>query len=113
VLGPPRPGLSLGYVTDTRPVDGLAEFLSDVDLLICEATYLAPGDEERAAEHDHMHLSETCQVAAAARARRLWLTHFSPAVPDPLAHAAEAAELCPIAEIGRDGMTATLSFRDD
>jgi ribonuclease Z len=113
VLGPPRPGLSLGYVTDTRPVDGLAEFLRDVDLLICEATYLAPGDEERAAEHDHMHLRETCQIAAAAGARRLWLTHFSPAVPDPSVHAAEAASLCPIAEIGRDGMTASLTFRDE
>jgi ribonuclease Z len=113
VLGRPRPGLSFAYVTDTRPVDGLAEFLSDVDLLVCEATYLAPGDEERAAEHDHMHLRETCQIAAAAGARRLWLTHFSPAIPDPFAHAAEAAALCPSAEIGRDGMTTTLSFRDD
>ena len=60
-----------------------------------------------------MHLRETCQVAGAARARRLWLTHFSPAVPDPLAHAAEAAALCPAAEIGQDGMTATLTFRDE
>jgi ribonuclease Z len=113
VLGPPRPGLALAYVTDTRPVDTLPEFVRGVDLLICESTYLAPGDEERAAEHDHMHLSETCQIAAAGQVRRLWLTHFSPAVPDPAAHADEAVALCPIAEIGRDGMTTTLAFRDE
>lgn len=113
VLGPPRPGLAVAYVTDTRPVDDLPAFVRDVDLLICESTYLAAGDEERAAEHDHMHLRETCQIAAAGRVHRLWLTHFSPAVPDPGAHAEEARALCPRAEIGRDGLTTTLAFRDD
>ena len=110
VLGPPRRGLCLAYVTDTQEVDGLADFVRDVDLLICEATHLEPGDEERAAEHDHMHLTQTCRIASDAGARRLWLTHFSPAVADPLAYADTARALCPVAEIGRDGMTATLSF---
>jgi ribonuclease Z len=112
VLGPPREGLTVAYVTDTRPVDGLAAFARDADLLICEATYLLPGDEARAAEHDHMHLVETCQLATEAGARRLWLTHFSQAVPDPTALAAQVRALCPLAEIGQDGMTATLRFRD-
>jgi ribonuclease Z len=113
VLGPPRPGVSVAYVTDTRPVEGLAAFARGVDLLICEATYLLPGDEARAAEHDHLHLSETCRIAAEAGARRLWLTHFSQAVPDPLALADQVSALCPLAEIGRDGMTATLRFPDE
>jgi ribonuclease Z len=113
VLGRPRPGLAVAYVTDTRPVEGLADFLRGVDLLICEATYLLPGDEARAAEHDHLHLAETCRIAREAGARRLWLTHFSQAVPDPAALEEQVRELCPLAEVGRDGMTATLRFRDD
>ena len=113
VLGPPRDGIAVAYVTDTRPVEGLAAFARDVDLLICEATYLLPGDEARAAERDHMHLAETCRIAAEAGARRLWLTHFSQAVPDPTALEEQVRRLCPLAEIGRDGMTTTLRFRDD
>src|SRR5262249_914031 len=84
-----------------------------VDLLICEATYLLPGDEARAAERDHLHLSETCRIAADAQAGRLWLTHFSQAVPDPFALADQVHALCPLAELGRDGMTTVLRFRDD
>src|SRR5262245_25809310 len=37
VLGPPRPGLSFGFATDTRPTRTLVEFFTDVDLLICAA----------------------------------------------------------------------------
>jgi ribonuclease Z len=113
VLGPSRAGLSVGYVTDTRPVDGLPDFLRDVDLLVCEAMYLQPGDEARAAEHDHLHLVESCQLARAAGARRLWLTHFSQAIPDVSALAEQVAELCPLAEVGVDGMTTTLRYRDE
>jgi ribonuclease Z len=112
VLGPPRPGLAVGYVTDTRPVDGLAGFLRDVDLLVCEATYLLPGDEAKAAEHDHMHLSETCRIAREAGAQRLWLTHFSQAVGDAVSLTDQVRDACPLAEVGRDGMQTTLRFRD-
>jgi ribonuclease Z len=112
VLGPPRSGLAVGYVTDTRPVDGLPDFLADVDLLICEAIYLLPGEESRAAEHDHLHLSEACQIARVARAKRLWLTHFSQAVPDASSLVDEVRAACPLAEVGRDGMTTSLRWPD-
>ena len=38
VLGPPRRGLALGYVTDTRPLPAIAELVAGVDLLVCEGT---------------------------------------------------------------------------
>jgi len=110
VLGPPRRGLSLAYVTDTRPLDGLVDFVRDVDLLICEATHMAPGEEARSAEHDHMHLTDACRIASAAGVRRLWLTHFSQSIVDPLSYQDTARALCAVAEIGRDGLTTTLSF---
>jgi ribonuclease Z len=110
VLGPPRRGLSLAYVTDTRPLDGLVDFVRGVDLLICEATHMAPGEEARSAEHDHMHLTDACRTANEAGVRRLWLTHFSQSIVDPLSYQDTARALCAVAEIGRDGMTTTLSF---
>jgi len=44
VLGPPRRGISLAYITDTRPIQALGEFAHDVDLLICESMYDNPED---------------------------------------------------------------------
>jgi len=113
VLGPPRPGLAFAYVIDTLPVTGLADFVRGVDLLICEATHLGPGDEARAAVHDHMHLTESCRLAAEAGVRQLWLTHFSASIADPTLYAADAAALFAGAAIGRDGLTTTLAFRED
>ena len=37
VLGPPRRGISVAFITDTRPTPALSAFAHDVDLLICES----------------------------------------------------------------------------
>ena len=36
VLGEPRKGIKVCYCTDSRPVEGLEEFVKDSDLFICE-----------------------------------------------------------------------------
>lgn len=113
VQGSARSGLAFAYVTDTRPAPGLEDFVRSVDLLVCESTYLAPGDEKRATEHQHMHVSETCGLAHAAKVKRLWLTHISPAVPNPLEHADYVSSLFPSVEIGYDGLVTSLRFSDD
>ena len=112
VLGPPRPGLSFAFVTDTRPTRALVEFLTDVDLLICDATYGDPADRPKAIENKHMTFAEAGAVGAAARARRLWLTHFSPAVPNPDYYRREAEAAFPGVIIGREHLSTTLSFPD-
>ncbi|HJZ90488.1 MAG TPA: ribonuclease Z [Gemmataceae bacterium] len=112
VLGPPRPGLSFAFVTDTRPTRTLVEFVSDVDLLICEATYGDPADRPKAIENKHMTFAEAGTLGAAARARQLWLTHFSPALPNPEFFAKEAEAVYPDVVIGREHLTTTLAFRD-
>jgi ribonuclease Z len=112
VLGPPRPGLSVAFVTDTRPTRGLVEFASDVDLLICEATYGDPADRPKAIENRHMTFAEAATLGAAARCRQIWLTHFSPAVPDPDYFRGEAEALFKGVVIGREHLTTTLSFND-
>src|SRR5262245_2852288 len=112
VLGPPRPGLSFAFVTDTRPTRALVEFVSNVDLLICEATYGDPGDRPKAIENKHMTFAEAGAFGAAARAGQLWLTHFSPALPNPEYFANEAEAVFPNVVIGREHLTTTLAFRD-
>src|SRR5437667_410298 len=54
VLGPPRRGISLAFITDTRPTQQLSAFARDVDLLICESMYDNAEDFPLAKAHAHM-----------------------------------------------------------
>ena len=113
VLGPPRQGLAVAYVTDTRPVPALPAFLSGVDLLVCEGTYGDSADQPKAIERGHMTFREAASLARAAGAGALWLTHFSPALADPPAYLPEATAVFPATTIGYSGLTTTLSFIDE
>ncbi len=112
VLALPRPGLAMGFLTDSRPTARLIDFFKDVDLLVSEGTYGDPADKDKAVENKHMTFGEAAALASAARAKRLWLTHFSPALPNPDFFRREAESVFPGVVIGRDGMTTTLSFAD-
>jgi ribonuclease Z len=112
VLGPPRPGLALGFVTDSRPTQKLVEFFTDVDLLITEATYGDPADQPKAVENKHMTFAEAAAMGAAARAKKLWFTHFTPAMPNPDYFRKEAEAVYPGVVIGHERLSTTLSFVD-
>jgi ribonuclease Z len=113
VLGPPRRGLSVGLVTDTRPAPGLAEFVAEVDLLVCEGTYGSLADQAKAIERKHMTFAEAAELARRARARQLLLTHFSPALVDPEAYAPCARAVFPHTVIGQDHLTLSLRFPEE
>lgn len=113
VLGPAREGLSFAYVTDTRPLPALAALAHGVDLMVCEGTYGNPDDQRKAIERCHMTFAEAATLASEAAARRLWLTHFSPALDDPVAWREQAAAIFPTVEIGYAGLRTLLSFRED
>ena len=83
VLGPERRGIRLLYATDTRPVAALARLGREADLLILEGMFGQPEKQSRAVESRHMTMWEAAEIAARAGARELWLTHFSPANPEP------------------------------
>jgi ribonuclease Z len=112
VLGPPRPGLVVAFITDSRPTSGLVEFVTDADLLICDATYGDPADQPKAIENKHMTFAEAAALGAAARVRRLWLTHFTPALPNPEFFRREAEAVYPGVVIGHEHLATTLSFVD-
>ena len=69
VLGPRRPGRSVGYSGDTRPSASLARFFSGVDLLIFDSTFAAK-DADKAVERKHSTSVEAAEVAKKARRQR-------------------------------------------
>ncbi|MCL2708568.1 MAG: MBL fold metallo-hydrolase, partial [Defluviitaleaceae bacterium] len=111
VLGKARRGLGVAYCTDTRPTERIAPFVSGADLFICEGLY--GSDAKKAAQHMHMSFGEAATVAKKAGVFELWLTHFSPALPDPHSELKHAAGIFGNTVIGRDRMTKTLRFIDD
>jgi ribonuclease Z len=110
VLGPPRRGISLAFITDTRPTTALSQFARDADLLICESTYDDPEDLPLARAHAHMLAEETAALARAAGAHALILTHFSPKISDVSIAERTARRIFTNTRSGRDGMVVTLEY---
>jgi ribonuclease Z len=113
VLGPPRRGLSVGLVTDTRPSAALVELVGDVDLLFGEGMYGSDEDHPRAVERRHMTFREMAELARSAHAKQLVLTHFSPSLVDPQAFADLAREVFPHTIVGSDHLAFSLGFTED
>ena len=76
VLGPPRPGLSVGISGDPKAIGGLVDFFRGVDLLIFESTYTRE-HEDVAKEYLHSTAREAAQLAKRAGVKALILTHIS------------------------------------
>lgn len=114
VLGPARRGLKLTYCTDTRPIPAISAAAADSDLFICEGMY---GEDEmlpKAKENRHMLFREAAQLAKeAGGVKELWLTHFSPSLPNPRAFRDAARAVFPATKIPRDGRRKELRFEDE
>jgi ribonuclease Z len=110
VLGPPRRGISVAFITDTRPTPALSAFARDVDLLICESMYDDPEDLPLAHAHAHMLAEEAAGIALAAGAHALILTHFSPKIHDTSYAEKEARRIFANTRAAKDGMIVTLEY---
>lgn len=113
VMGPPRKGLKVSYVTDTRPIGAIPDFIRGSDLFICEGIY---GEDEKlgkAMEHKHMIFSEAASLAHAGGVKELWLTHFSPALTDPERYLDAARSVFDNTKVGFDRMTESFLFEGD
>ena len=55
----------------------------------------------------------SAQMAKEAGVSELWLTHFSPAMPNPRQYLSEATAIFPNTRVGKDRMTKEFKFRDD
>lgn len=112
VLDEEREGIKVSYITDTRPVGGIADFIKNSHLFICEGTYGDDEDLKKAVENKHMTFSEAAHLAYEGNVRELILTHFSPAMDDPQAFLSNATCIFPNTTIGFDGLIRTLKFSD-
>ena len=111
VLGETRRGIHVTYSTDTRPTDMISTMATDADLLICEGMFESE-KLDRARESSHMTVTEAANLARESGCRELWLTHFSPALPDPSVCIGEATAIFPNTTAGYDGLTKTIRFDD-
>lgn len=113
VLGPARKGLKLTYCTDSRPTESIRTAARDADLFICEGMYGEDDMLPKAKENKHMLFSEAAQLAATAGGvKELWLTHYSPSLPNPKAFRDVARAIFPNTHTPRDGWFTTLAFED-
>jgi len=97
-----KPGQSVAFVMDTRLCDNAYELARDVDLLICESTYLHQ-DVDKARSNGHMTARQAAMVARDSGARKLVLTHFSQRYPSTKPFLAEARVLHEDVVAARDG----------
>jgi ribonuclease Z len=87
-----RAGHSVAVVMDTGVCDAAVELAADVDLLLCEATFLE-SEVSLAIESGHLTARQAATIAREAGVRRLVLTHLSARYPDSANHLAEAKEV--------------------
>jgi len=111
-VGAARPGRLVAFTGDTRPCAATVDAAQAADLLIHEATF---GEEERERARDtgHSTAKEAAQVALAAKAKRLVLSHVSARYSisaDELVR--EAREVFPNASVAKDGLEVDVPFAE-
>lgn len=112
VMGESRKGISVAYITDTRPTENMQIFLKEVDLYIGEGIYADDDKLNKAREYKHMTFSEAANLAFVAKVKELWLTHFSPSLVDPELYINEATSIFCNSHVGFDRKTTTIYFED-
>ena len=110
LLGPPRDGIKVSMVTDTRPTSELPQFVRGSNLLVCEGMYGTEEERARADERGHMVFPEAAEIARRGRVGELWLTHFSPAMQSPEEHLPTTRQVFPNTFLGPVHETRTIPF---
>jgi ribonuclease Z len=113
IMGKPRKGIKLTYVTDSRPCTSIIDNAKDSDLFICEGMYGTAIDMPNAIKNHHMIFAEAAQLAKMAGVTEMWLTHYSPSINKPADFLREATYVFRNTTLGKDGMQKTLKYVDE
>ncbi|MCR5453219.1 MAG: ribonuclease Z [Lachnospiraceae bacterium] len=113
VMGSERKGIKVTYCTDTRPTASIVENAKGSDLFICEGMYGEPEKASKAKAYKHMTFYEAARMAAEADVGEMWLTHFSPSMPDGRRYMKEVKTIFPRSHLGKDGKMAELDFPEE
>jgi len=112
IVGPKRPGRLVVFTGDTRPCAAVVDAAQGADLLIHEATF-GEEEKERAKETGHSTAREAAQVALAAKARRLVLSHVSARYSISAEELVkEARDVFKETVVAKDGMTIEVPYQD-
>jgi ribonuclease Z len=112
VLGSDRNGLKISFITDTRPLDKIADFINNSDLFICEGTYGNCDDIDKAISNKHMTFNEAALLAKNGNVKELLLTHFSTALGNPHQYLNNAKEIFENVTIAYDGLSQNLTYSE-
>ncbi|MDD3509434.1 MAG: ribonuclease Z [Parabacteroides sp.] len=110
VLGDFRQGITICFCTDSRPVEELIDFIKESDLFICEGMYGENEKLNKAIENKHMLFSEAARLAKDGNVKKMWLTHYSPALSEPEEFLENARNIFENTVLGFDGITETIMF---
>lgn len=113
VMGEARRGLKITYCTDTRPTEKIKEMAEDTDLFICEGMYGGHDFDDKAKVKKHMTMNEAAEIGRLAKPRRMWLTHYSPAMAHPEWYIKDLIKIYEKIELGKDGKSITLLFDEE
>lgn len=97
-----KKGQSFAFVMDTRLCENAFRLAENVDLLVCESTYLATETTE-AISNGHLTATQAAEIAVQANANLLVLTHFSQRYQNIQDFLAEAVEIHPNTFVVKDG----------
>ncbi|MBF0099355.1 MAG: ribonuclease Z [Desulfobacterales bacterium] len=75
-VGIPKKGQSIAFIMDTCYCDAAVELAENVNLMVCESTYLSQ-DSALASQNKHLTALQAAEIAHKANAKQLVLTHFS------------------------------------
>jgi len=112
VLGDDRKGIKISFITDTRPIDSIPEFIKNSDLFICESMYGDDMDLSKAIKNKHMTFRESATLAKLGNVKKLLLTHFSPSLENPSIYLENATSVFENTIIGEDRLELNLNFED-
>lgn len=112
VLGEDRKGIKIAYCTDCRPNQELPHFIECADLFICEGMYFEEEYLEQVKKYKHMLGSEAAGLAKKGRVEELWLTHFSPAIPNSKIDVSAIKEIFQNTIAGYDRIVKTIGFQE-
>lgn len=112
VLGDDRKGIKVSYITDTRPIFSIPDFINNSDLFVCEAMYGDDMDISKAVKNKHMTFREAATLAQLGNVDQLLLTHFSPSLDSPNNYIDNAKNVFKNTTVGYDRYELNLQFKD-
>ena len=112
VLGDNRKGIKVSFITDTRPLLSIPEFIKDSNLFVCEGMYGDDMDISKAVKNHHMTFREAANLARLGNVDKLILTHFSPSLEDPYIYLNNATSVFENTILGEDRLSFNLNFKD-